>query len=242
MSGAAVDGRDLQLTSADGTRFAAYAARGAQPGGAGVVVIPDIRGLHPYYEELALRFAEVGVHAVAVDLYARSAGPGKRAEGFEYEPHARQTQLATASQDVAAATELLRSAEGGEAERLFTLGFCFGGRISFLQAGEGHGLAGAIGFYGWPVGPHRTGLPAPAEAARRFDCPVLAIYGGADEGIPPAAIAEFDDALASAGVAHRSVVYEGAPHSFFDRRASQFAEASEDAWRQMLDFMGTAAR
>jgi carboxymethylenebutenolidase len=236
--GAAVDGRDLLLTSADETRFAAFATRAAQSGGPGVVIIPDVRGLHPYYEELALRFAEAGVHAVAIDLYARTAGAEKRGEGFDHEPHARQARLATATEDVAAAAELLRSAEGGEAERLFTLGFCFGGRISFLQAGEGHGLAGAIGFYGWPVGPHRTGLPAPAEAARRFDCPVLAIYGGADEGIPPAAVAEFDDALASAGVAHRSVVYDGAPHSFFDRRAEDFADASENAWRQVLDFMG----
>lgn len=238
--GAAVDARDLLLTSADGTRLAAVAARGETAGGVGVVVIPDVRGLHPYYEELALRFGEIGVHAVAIDLYARTAGPGKRDEDFEYEPHVRQTRLDAVTEDVAAAAELLRSADGGEAQRLYTLGFCLGGRISFLQAGEGHGLAGVIGLYGWPVGPHRSGLPAPAAVARRFDCPVLAIYGGADEGIPPAAIAEFDEALAAAGVAHRSVVYEGAPHSFFDRRAQEFAQASEDAWRQLLDFMGVA--
>jgi carboxymethylenebutenolidase len=240
--GGAVDGRDVELTSHDGTRFVGFAARAETSGGPGIVVIPDIRGLQPYYEELALRFAEAGVHAVAIDLYARTAGPAKRGEGFDHEPHARQTRHETATEDVATAAELLRSADGGEAARLFTVGFCFGGRISLLQAGEGHGLAGVIAFYGWPVGPHRTGLPAPADAARRFDCPVLAIYGGADQGIPHEAVAQFDDALASAGVRHRSITYPGAPHSFFDRRATEFADASEDAWRQVLDFMDVTDR
>ncbi len=240
--GGAADGRDLELESADGTRFAAYAARAAQAGGAGMVVIPDVRGLHPYYEELALRLAEAGIHAVAIDLYSRTAGPGRRPEGFEYEPHVRQTRHEQIAQDVAAAIAFLRSAEGGEAAHLFTIGFCFGGRASFLQAGEGHGLAGVIGLYGWPVGSHRTGLPAPSEQAATFGCPVLAIYGGADQGIGPEAIREFDAALDASGVGHRTVVYPGAPHSFFDRRAADFADASADAWRQILGFVADQSR
>jgi carboxymethylenebutenolidase len=55
--GGAIDARDVRLTSADGTEFAAYAARADAPTGAGIVIIPDVRGLHPYYEELTLRFA-----------------------------------------------------------------------------------------------------------------------------------------------------------------------------------------
>lgn len=239
--GGAVDGRDLQLVSADGARFAAYAARAAEPTGVGMVVIPDVRGLHPYYEELALRFAEAGVHAVAIDLYARTAGTDKRPEGFDYEPHILQLKHAQIVGDVAAAAAFLRSANGGHAERIFTVGFCLGGRFSFLQAAEGHSLAGVIGFYGTPVGVHRSGMGSPAETAPRFGCPVLAIYGGADPAIPPEAIRAFDAALDSAGVAHRTVVYEGAPHSFFDRRAADYADASADAWRQVLDFVGIGA-
>ena len=232
-----LDARDLRLTADDGTVFAAFAARAERPGGAGVVVIPDVRGLHPYYEELALRFAEAGAHAVAIDLYARTAGPEKRPEGFSHEPHARATRPDSIRRDVAAAVAHLRSAEGGGAERVFTIGFCFGGRVSFLQAAEGHGLAGVIGFYGWPVGEHRTGLPAPADAAAGFRCPVLAIYGGADPGITRDAVEQFDAALAAAGVPHESVVYDGAPHSFFDRRQQEFAESSDDAWRRVLAFI-----
>lgn len=234
--GGALDARDLVLRSRDGTDFAAYAARPEAASGAGIVIIPDVRGLHPYYEELVLRFAETGVHAVAIDPYGRTAGAQKRGEGFEYEPHVLQLKPQAVNDDVAAAVALVRD----EVDRVHTIGFCLGGRISLLQAAAGLPLEGVIGFYPWPAGPHRTGLPAPADEASHFECPVLAIYGGADAGIPQEAREEFDRALDDAGVEHRSIVYENAPHSFFDRKAADFAEASADAWRQVLAFMRVA--
>jgi carboxymethylenebutenolidase len=239
--GGALDSRDLTLTSRDGTGVAAHAARADSPSGAGVVIIPDVRGLHPYYDELARRFAEAGVHAVAIDLYSRTAGTSKRGGDFEYEPHVLQLQAVALNDDVATAAAFLRTPEGGEPERLYTIGFCIGGRISLLQAAAGLGLAGVIGLYPWPVGPHRSGLPAPADEAPRFGCSVLTLYGGADAGIPAEAREAFARALASAGVEHRSVVYPDAPHSFFDRKATDFADASEDAWRQILDFIGVTS-
>jgi len=156
--GGALDARDLTLTSRDGTAFAAHAARAERPSGAGIVIIPDVRGLAPYYEELTLRFAEAGVHAVAIDFYARTAGAEKRAEGFEYEPHVRQLDPTAINDDVAAAVSFLRSPEGGAPERIYTVGFCIGGRISLLQAANGLDLRGVIGLYPWPTGPHRTNL------------------------------------------------------------------------------------
>lgn len=236
--GGALEARDLVLDSRDGARVAAHAARADAPSGAGIVVVPDVRGLHPYYEELVRRFAGAGVHAVTIDLYSRSAGTAKRAADFEYEPHVKLLDADSLGADVAAAVDLLRSADGGEPERVYTIGFCIGGRVSLLQAAAGLGLRGVIGFYPWPVGPHRSGLPAPADEAPRFGCPVLSIYGGADAAIPADARDAFARALAAAGVEHRSVVYEGAPHSFFDRRATEHAGASADAWRQVLTFMG----
>ena len=236
--GGALDARDLTLNSRDGTRFAAHAARAEQPSGAGIVILPDVRGLSPYYEELTLRFAEAGVHAVAIDFYARTASGEKRAEGFEYEPHVLELDPEAVNDDVAAAVSFLRSPDGGAPERVYTVGFCVGGRMSLLQAATGLGLSGAIGLYPWPTGPHRSGLPAPADEAPGFGCPVLVLYGSEDAGIPAESREEFDRALDLAGVEHRTIVYEGAPHSFFDRKSAQFADASEDAWRQMLDFVG----
>lgn len=232
--GSALDARDLTLTSRDGTAFAAYAAAPDIPSGAGVVILPDVRGLHPYYEELVLRFAEAGVHAIALDPYARTAGTGKRGADFEYEPHVLQLGTETVNDDVATAAAEVRES----AERLYTIGFCLGGRVSLLQAATGLGAAGVIGLYPWPVGPHRSGLPAPADEAPRFACPVLAIYGGADAGIPAEQRDEFDRALEGASIEHRTVVYEDAPHSFFDRKAADHADASAAAWDEILRFMG----
>lgn len=240
--GGAIDARDLVLTAADGTRVAAYAARAETPSGAGIVILPDVRGLHPYYEELARRFAEAGVHSIAIDLYSRTAGTGRRDADFAYEPHVGRLDSVSLGQDAAAAAAFLRSPEGGQPDRLYSVGFCIGGRVSLLQAGAGLGLSGVIGFYPWPVGPHRSGLPAPADEAQRFDCPVLTIYGGVDAGIPAEARAAFARALSAAGVEHRSVTYDGAPHSFFDRKAVDYADDSADAWREVLSFMGIAVR
>ena len=127
IAGGATDAADLQLTSADGTRFGAYAARAARPTGAGMVVLPDVRGLHPYYKELALRFAEVGVDAIALDFFGRTAGTGDRGDSFEYLPHVGQTTPATLQADIAAAAAHLRSKQGGQVRALFSVGFCFGG-------------------------------------------------------------------------------------------------------------------
>jgi len=88
----------------------------------------------------------------------------------------------------------------------------------------------------------RSIASSPSASAARFSCPALAIFGGADQAIPSEARDEFDAALNAVGIEHRIVVYEGAPHSFFDRKALQYADASADAWRQVLDFMGVSPR
>src|SRR5207249_418704 len=144
----AAEGRELILTSADGTRFSAYTATVEQPGGPGMVILPDVRGLHAFYQDLAVRFAEAGVHATAFDYFGRTAGVGPRDDDFDYMPHVQGTKPDTIAQDVAAAVAHVRSAEGGAAKAVFTVGFCFGGRNSFNQAAGEHGLSGVIGFYG----------------------------------------------------------------------------------------------
>jgi carboxymethylenebutenolidase len=242
IAGGATDARDIELTSEDGTRFSAYAARATQPSGAGMIVLPDVRGLHPYYQELALRFAEAGIDAVAIDYFARTAGLGTRGEEFDFMTHVGQTQPETLQADVAAAAAFLRSDDGGQVRALFSVGFCFGGALSFLQAASGLGYAGVIGFYGWPLGsPRRPNSPRPIDAVDRYTCPVLGLFGGADEGIPPSAVEEFERALSEAGVEHELTTYEGAPHSFFDRRQEEFAAASADAWRRVREFVAAHA-
>jgi carboxymethylenebutenolidase len=236
IDGGALDSREIEVEAADGNGFAAFVARAATPTGTGIVILPDVRGLHEYYRELTIRFAEYGVDAIAIDYFGRTAGIGDRGPAFEYAPHVGATRYAGLSADIAAAAAHLRTLTGDA--RLFATGFCMGGRLAFLTATMGLDLAGVIGFYGWPTGPARNDTPAPTDLAAQFACPVLGIFGGADEGIPAPAVATFEAALAAAGVDHCLTTYEGAPHSFFDRRATDFAEASDRAWAETLRFMG----
>ena len=239
IAGGAHDFSPLTLTAADGNRFAAFRARPASPAGAGVVILPDVRGLHHYYEELALRFAEHGIDALALDWFGRTAGAEPRAEGFEYMPHVQRTTWDGIAADIRASVEAVR---GDGIERVFVLGFCMGGRMAFLAATLGLDLAGVIGFYGTLVGPWRNDAPEPVALADRMAGPVLGLFGGADQAIPAEHIAAFETALQTADVEHRLVTYPNAPHSFFDRKANEFAAESADAWQTALAFIEAAAR
>ncbi len=241
IAGGALESGELTLQADDGNRFTAFAARAAEPTGAGIVVLPDVRGLHPYYEDLALRFAENGIDAVAIDYFGRTAGLGRRDYGFQFMPNVAQTTLAGLGADIRAAGAHLRSAEGGGVPSLFTVGFCFGGRLSFVAATLGLKLDGVIGFYGIPVGPGHGDVPAPADVASDFASPVLGLFGGADPAIPVEDVATFESALRAAGAEHRIVTYPNAPHSFFDRKADEFADASTAAWAEVLGFVRARA-
>jgi len=233
LSGGAVAHEDLVLEAKDGARFAAFAALPDGESRAGVVILPDVRGLYRFYEELALRFAERGYAAVAIDYFGRTAGVEKRSEDFEYPPHVEQTTPEGVQADTAAAVAWLR--ERGN-ESIFTVGFCMGGRHSWLAAAAGHGLKGAVGFYGRP-GEGRDGSAGPAQKAEQMEAPILALQAGADANITAEHNEAFEAALKSAGVEYELVTYEGAPHSFFDRKQEDYADASADAWQRTLDFI-----
>jgi carboxymethylenebutenolidase len=238
IAGGALDSRELTLTAADGNRLTAFEARSADPIDASIVILPDVRGLHAYYAELAMRFAEAGIEAVAIDWFGRTAGLGRRAEGFDFLTEVAKLTWAGMADDIRAGAEHARSFGRASA---FTVGFCMGGRASFLAASLGLGLAGVIGFYGSPVGPGRGGSPEPVDVVGDMRGRVLGLFGGTDESIPLTAIATFDDALTGAGLAHELRTFDGAPHSFFDRKADQFTAASAEAWDRVLEFVGAGA-
>lgn len=229
------------LEAADGNQFRAFAARTPLPDAPGIMILPDVRGLHPFYKDLAVRFAEAGVHATAMDYFGRTAGLPERGPDFDFRPHVEQMTPDGVEADTAATVNHMRSEDGGGAERVYSLGFCLGGRISFNLAARDLGLAGVIGFYGSVQGRGPDDPAAPTRLAERYRCPVLGLFGGADRSIPQEEIDRFRAALEEAGVKNQIVVYEGAPHSFFDRRFDQHREACEDAWGRMLAFMGRAA-
>jgi len=240
ISGGALDSGHVTLTSdsVDHATFEAFVARPANPTGAGIVILPDVRGLHPYFDELALRFAERGIAAVSIDYFGRTAGKEPRGDDFDHMPHVGAARWETLEGDIKAAVAHLRSLSPAPTS-IFTTGFCMGGRLASMSATLRLGLSGAIPFYCWPTGENRTGTPAPADVADKIECDLLIIYGGADQGITATVRDAYDTALDEAGVKHETVVYPNAPHSFFDRKASEFAAESADAWDRTLAFIGS---
>ncbi|HKT37854.1 MAG TPA: dienelactone hydrolase family protein, partial [Ktedonobacterales bacterium] len=176
---------ELTLSAVDGTRFNAFAAYSdaTTPANAAIVIMPDVRGLFSFYRTLAERFAEAGIDAVAIDYFGRTAGLTPREDSFDYMPHVMQTKPETISMDVASAVAYLSALPGSGSRAIFTVGFCFGGHHSFLQAANHHGLAGVIGFYGSPM-PRQGATIGPIQRIGEFECPVLGLFGGADQGIP----------------------------------------------------------
>ena len=225
--GGATDHGDVVLTSADGTQFSAYYAHPESPStvatATGIVILPDIRGLHGFYKDLARRLAQAGVHAVAFDFFGRTAGLGERGDDFSFREHVDQTTPEQITADTAAAADWLSTAS------TFTLGFCFGGAHSWRQSGAGLGLNGCIGFYGPP--------DRAADVIDRMTAPLLLLAAGQDH-TPVADVEAFAARVrAKAGLEAEVHVYPDAPHSFFDRRFAEHQEACDDAWRRILDFI-----
>lgn len=226
----------MLLEARDGTRFNAYeASTEAGPSGSAIIVLPDVRGLFPFYEGLAVRFAEAGHDSIAIDYFGRTAGIDPRPADFPYMDHVAETSSQGINADIAAAADHLRGRRSDVS--IFTVGFCFGGTCSWAAATHDHGLAGVIGFYGRPDIDRPAGDGPFLERCHLVQAPLLALMGGDDPSIPPDTVAALGEALTAAGVDHEVVTYAGAPHSFFDRKQQEFADASADAWERVLAFI-----
>jgi carboxymethylenebutenolidase len=219
---------ELRLTSTDGAPLLAHEAVPTGRPRASVVLLPDVRGLHPYYRALAERLAETGLRTVAIDYFGRTAPDQPRDDEFEYRPHVDQVTPAQVTADATAAVRHL-STDGDGA--VFTLGFCFGGGHSWRLATQGLGLAGCIGFYGRPVV-----MQEAVQNTNRVPDPVLMLIAGADRATPVPDSLAAADVLRAKGCQVETHVFDGAPHSFFDRSFGEHAKDCEEAWRLLLGF------
>ena len=233
------EGTDLVLTTADGVNFRTFQARPAQPSDVGIVVLPDVRGLHDYYRDLALRLAEQGHEALAVDYYGRTAGPEARPSGigfedmgFDFMAHVHQLTKTGLEADFATAVSHLRSTTA--CTSVFTIGFCMGGRNSYLSPTRGQNLNGCIGFYG-SLG-ELNGIPGPLQVVDEINTPLLLLQSADDTDPDRFPNAEFSAALTARGVEHDLVIYE-APHSFFDVKMAAHADVCLDAWSRIKGFI-----
>lgn len=240
IEGASVRHRRLTLGAADGNRFAAFEALADVDAETGIVILPDVRGLYRFYTELAERFAEAGHDAVVIDYFGRTAGVAARDDDFPFMDHLAQTTFDGLRADVTAAVDHLRA---GRPDRpIFTVGFCFGGSASWHQAANGLRLAGVVGFYGNPTRELPPGAGSVMDRIPYMTCPLLGLMAGADPSIPKETVIALEGELARLGVEHEIFTYPGAPHSFFDRKQSDYVAESEDAWGRVLAFIGEHRR
>ena len=222
-AGQAGEQRELRLTAPDGNVLMAHECRAASPSKVGVVVMPDVRGLHAYYRDLTVRVAELGWECVAIDYFGRTADTDDRSDEFPWVEHVKLGTPEGMAADVQAGAAHLRSLG---VEHVFTMGFCLGGGFSWRQSADTPGLSGCIGFYGRSA----MGLPV----VDRMTAPLLMLVAGADAHIPvedPKQIAD------QAPVEAEFVVFDGCPHSFFDRTAPEHADACTEAWNRITGFV-----
>jgi carboxymethylenebutenolidase len=234
MSGTAIVKEKVELAVADGTRMAAYVARpehgGPHPG---LVVFQEAFGVNGHIRNVSDRFAAEGYVAIAPELFHRTA-PGFEGSYTDFPsvmPHLKAVTTETAELDVRSAYEWLRSNAQVRANEISSVGFCMGGRVSFL-ANSVVALRAAVSLYGGGIAP---GL---LDRAARLQAPSLFIWGGLDKHITPEHRKAVTDALTAQEKAYVNLEFSRADHGFFcDERASYEPHSARQAWALTLEFL-----
>ncbi|MDQ1511299.1 MAG: carboxymethylenebutenolidase [Actinomycetota bacterium] len=203
---------------------------------AAVVVIQEAFGVNPHIEDVTRRIAAAGYHAIAPDMFHRTGGAVVDYGDFGavIEHFVGIGSDDSIMSDVDAALDYLRGV--GFADRqIGIVGFCFGGRVTFLVASQ-RALGAAAGFYGGGIVTARfPQFPALVDRSATLETPWLGLFGDRDESIPVDDVEQLRKALTDAPVATEIVRYADAEHGFnCDARPSYNAEAAADAWRRLL--------
>lgn len=227
---------EISVHTLDGT-IPAYRA---QPDRAGsfpiILVIEEIFGVHEYIKDVCRRLAKLGYMAIAPELYARLGDLSKM-----HDPQAIFSKIILKAPDATVLSDLDNTvtwavANHGDTGRLGVMGFCRGGRDTWLYAEHNPYLKAAVAFYG-PVRSATSPIQpqTPLDLAAALKCPLLGLYGGADDSIDIADVREAAARAKKAGQVVRVEVFPGAPHGFHaDYRATYQQAAAEKAWGEAV--------
>lgn len=233
----------IRITGHGGDEIEAYSARALDeaPRG-GVVVIHHMPGYDPQTKEIARNFAYHGYNAVVPNLYWREA-PGASPDDAAATARANggvpDERLVG---DVAGAVEYLKGLSNSNG-KVATIGYCSGGRQSFLAA-VSLKLDAAVDCYGaFIVGEIPEGMPLKVtpivDKTPSLSCPLLGLFGEDDSYPSPAQVAELEEALKANGKTYEFHSYPGAGHSFFSvNRPAYRPEAATDGWEKIFAFYG----
>jgi len=236
-----VAARTVEVPTPDGAMLLYEAAPGTGRNRRGVIVIQEAFGVNDHIEDVTRRFAAEGYLAVAPHLYHRTGGTTMPYDKFdEVIEHYGAMTDAGILEDVDAARAHLHEA-GITDERTGIVGFCMGGRISFLVALRRR-LSAAVTFYGGGIVTTRfEKMPALAPEVPGITTPWLGLFGDLDEGIPIADVERLRSLLAEDSTVDFEIVrYPDAAHGFHCDQRPAFHEASaRDGWRRTLDWLDT---
>jgi carboxymethylenebutenolidase len=228
---------EQSIDTADGP-MRVYEAVPDTPPTAAVVVIQEAFGVNPHIEDVTRRFADAGYHAVAPDMFHRTGGGIVDYGDFgAVIPHFVGIGDDNAIlADVDVTLDYLRGL-GFADRRIGIVGFCFGGRVTFLTA-VNRSLGAAVGFYGGGIVTARfPQFPALVGEITRIDTPWLGLFGDLDQSIPVEDVELLREPLATAPVPGEVVRYADAEHGFHcDERDAYNAAAAKDAWDRTLDW------
>ena len=241
MSDANIAGNDVLIETADGP-MRLYEAKPPGEARGAIVVVQEAFGVNPHIEDVTRRAAAAGYHAVAPDFFHRS-GPGAVVEYGQFDQVMKYFQAlgddASILADVDVALGHLRAA-GFADSKIGLVGFCFGGRVSFLVALR-RALGACVGFYGGGIVTGRIPqFPALVGEAAALQSPWLGMFGDQDTGIPVDDVEQLRGALVAAEVDTEIVRYADAGHGFHcDQRPDYRANDAADAWRRALDWFSS---
>lgn len=235
-----MDTRTVGIGTPDG-EMPLYEARPDDARGA-LVVIQEVFGVNAHIEDVTRRAADAGFHSVAPHLFHRTGSPQLGYDDFSaVMPHMQELTDERVLADIDAAVGHLAAAGWGTPQ-IGAVGFCFGGRVSFLVA-TARPLGAAVGFYGGGIVTSRfPQLPSLVDRAADLKAPWLGLFGGEDSSIPIEDVERIRTELdANTPVAHDVVVFDGVGHGFHcDARPGHFhPQAAADAWKQAIAWFDT---
>ena len=229
-----IEREKVTLKVDDGTQMAAYVSR---PNGGnklrGIIVLQEAFGVNSHIRDVTERLAGEGYVAIAPELFHRTA-PGFEGDYTNFQavmPHLRAVTPQTAEADLHAVHSWLQAASSVDRDKVYSVGFCMGGRVSYL-ANAVLPLRAAASFYGGGIAPDLL------DRASALHAPMLLIWGGLDKHIGPEQRGAVVDALSKNKKTYINVEFSDADHGFFcNERASWQPRAARQAWALLLEFL-----
>lgn len=201
-----------------------------------ILVVEEIFGVHEHIQDICRRLAKEGYFAIAPELFARQGDPKKLTDPKEIvDTIVSKTPDAQVMADLDAAIAFGANADA-DATKVGITGFCWGGRIAWLYAAQQPKVKAGVAWYGRLDGQRNDLQPKyPIDVAKELKAPVLGLYGGKDDGIPPDQVLRMQAALKTAGGTSEIHVYPNAPHAFYaDYRPSYREQDAQDGWKRAL--------